>query len=140
MEKTEAIGWLSKNSLNRYRPALLYTQFSLFLFGAFFWIDAAIGGSNFKELTWGALAYSIPAKTWAAWNMGASAIAIIGLIKPVRDWMVATGAGLHCFQFAVITYSTTFTGGEAIVGLLSSVFFLPLHMWLLSEAWFRWRQ
>lgn len=140
MQSAESIGWLAKNSLDRYRPALIYAQFSLFVFGVFFWIDASLGSGNFKEATWGAFAYSFPAKGWAALNMGASAIAVIGLLKPIRSGMVAIGAGLHCVQFAAISYSTALTGGEAIVGLFASVFFLPLHMWLLSEAVQRWRQ
>lgn len=140
MENAECIGWLAKNSLDRYRPALIYCQTSLLIFGIFFWLDASLGAGNFKEVTWGAFAYSFPAKGWAALNMGASAIAIIGLLKPVRSGMVALGAILHIAQFAAISYSTTFTGGEAIVGLFASVFFLPLHMWLFSEAVQRWNR
>lgn len=134
MERVECIGWLSKNSLNRYRPALIYSQLSLFTLGVFFWVDATIGAGNFKLETWGYFAYAFPAKMWAAWNMGASAITMIGLIRPVNNRMVAFGAFLQCLQFLVISYSTIITGGEAVVGLFASVFFLPLHMWLLSEA------
>ena len=140
MQSDECIGWLAKNSLDRYRPAMIYAQFSLFVFGVFFWIDASIGAGNFKEATWGLFAHSFPAKAWGALNMGASAIAIIGLLKPIRSGMVSVGAGLHCVQFAAISYSTTMTGGEAIVGLFASVFFLPLHMWLFSEAVQKWRR
>lgn len=133
------IGWLSKNSLNRYRPALSYMQFSLFIFGVFFWIDASLGEAGFKADTWGSLAYLIPAKAWAALNMGASAITIIGLRKPIQSWMVAAGAFLHCVQFLLISISATMYGGEMIVGLFASVYFLPLHMWLLYEATSRWK-
>lgn len=140
MESTDSIGWLAANSLDRYRPALMYAQMSLFLFGCFFWIDANSGGAGFKEVTWGSFAYFIPAKIWAAWNMVASAICIVGLKKPVKTKLVVLGAFLHCLQFSVIAYSTTFTGGEPVVGLFASTFFLPLHMWLLIEAARRWRQ
>lgn len=136
---SDCVGWLSKNSLNRYRPAVMYAQLALFVFGVMFWIDATIGANGFKEETWGALAYSIPAKAWAMLNMCASGFTIIGLKKPIRSWMVVIGATLHCIQFAVISYSATYTGGEMIVGLMSSVYFLPLHMWLLYEAVKRWR-
>lgn len=133
------IGWLSKNSLIRYRPGLLYIQYAFFLFGVFFWIDATLGQDGFQEDTWGSFAYMFPAKLWAALNMGASAIAIIGLTKPIRSWMVAVGAFLHFIQFAAITYSAIFTDGEMIVGLLSSVLFLPMYMWLFYESFTRWK-
>lgn len=135
----DCIGWLAKNSLNRYRPAILYTQYSLFVFGVMFWLDANLGSEGFKEATWGAFAYFFPAKMWAALNMGASALAIVGLKKPIRTWMVSAGAFLHCVQFGAISYSATYTGGEMIVGLFASVYFLPLHMWLLYEAVTRWK-
>ena len=136
---SDCIGWLSKNSLNRYRPAILYTQYSLFVFGVMFWIDANLGADGFKEETWGAFAYFFPAKMWAALNMGASALAIIGLKKPIRSWMVAIGAALHCVQFGAISYSATYTGGEMIVGMFASVYLLPIHMWLFYEAANRWK-
>lgn len=136
---SECIGWLSRNSLNRYRPAILYTQYSMFVFGVLFWIDANLGGEGFKEATWGSFAYLFPAKMWAALNIGASALSIIGLKKPIRSWMVAVGSGLHFIQFSSITYSATYTGGEMIVGLMASVYFLPMHMWLFYEAVSRWK-
>lgn len=118
----------------------MYAQFSLFLFGVFFWIDASVGGNGFKELTWGSFTYAIPAKAWAVLNMVASAIAFVGLKKPIKTKLVAVGAFLHCIQFSAISYSTTFTGGESIVGLFASTFFLPLHLWLLIEAARGWKR
>lgn len=133
------IGWLSTNGLNRYRPLFVYMQYSLFVFGAIFWIDSHLSSHGFQESTWGSIAYIIPAKAWAAWNMGAAAITIIGLKKPVQSWMVAFGSFLHCLQFLLISISAQFSNGEMVVGLFASVYFLPLHMWLCYEAMRRWK-
>lgn len=132
-------GWISRNSLLRYRPGLLYIEYAFLFFGICFWVSATIGHEGFGEETWGAFAYIFPAKVFAAFNMGASALCIIGLRKPIKTWMIAAGAALQCLQFSVISYSAIYTDGEMIVGLASSVLFLPLHMWLFYEAFARWK-
>lgn len=135
----ECIGWLAKNGMNRYRPAILYSQYSLLVFGIMLWVDATISYGSLHPTTWGLIAYTVPAKAWAVIIMGASAACVIGLKKPVKRWMVGIGAFLHCVQFSVITISVVYTGGDVAVGILASVFFLPLHMWLFYEAVIRWR-
>lgn len=134
MTRCDEIGWLASGGIGRYRPGLIYIQLAMFTAGVFFWVDATLGMGGFKPGTWGEFAYSIPAKLWSVWNMGASAITMVGLMKPVNNRMVATGAALQCAQFSAISYSAAFTGGDSAIVVFSSVFFLPLHMWLLNEA------
>lgn len=131
---TVEIGWLARNSLARHRPLIQMAQIALFVIGALFWVDSLDGGKSFTPDVWGALAYSIPAECWAASFMLAAAITYIGLVKPVRNWMVITGAAMHCVQHLTLSYSATFTGGVPVIGLYASLFFLPLHLWLLIES------
>ena len=112
-------------------------QWGLFLIGAIFWIDASLHSQGFNLEVFGSLAYSIPAKVWAVACMSASAFCIIGLMKPVKRWMVCVGASSHCLQFVLISYSAVFTGGAYVIGLYASILLLPLHAWLLYEAAFR---
>lgn len=129
-----SIGWLSKNTIDRHRPVFMAMQWGLFVIGAIFWIDSSIGSQGFNLVVFGSLAYSIPAKVWSFACMMSSALCILGLIKPVRRWMVAFGAGGHCVQFVLISYSAVFTGGAYVIGLYASILLLPLHMWLFFEA------
>lgn len=133
-DKTVTEGWLSDSGISRHRPVLIAMQCSLMFIGVLFWIDAMGDGVGFKEETWGWLAYSLSAKAWAFLNMATAAITINGLIKPIRNWMVAVGASMHCIQFLVLSYSAALCGGVFVIGLYASVFFLPLHMWMLFEA------
>ena len=131
-----SIGWLSKNTIDRHRPVFLAMQWGLFLIGAVFWMDASNNYQGFNLAVFGAFAYAIPAKVWAIACMGSAAFTIMGLIKPVRRWMVCLGAGSHCLQFVLISYSAVFTGGAYVIGLYASILLLPLHLWLFFEAAF----
>ena len=124
----------SHEGLTRYRPLLLLIEFSLFVIGALFWIDANMGGTGFTPDVWGTIAYAIPVKVWAMANMGAAAITFIGLADPPRWWMVFAGALLHGVQSAILCVSVTLSGGELVVGMYSLIFFLPLHFWIGMEA------
>lgn len=126
--------WLAHSDLDRHRPIFTVMQFLLFCIGAIFWIDANTTGVGFKEETWGSLAYSLPAEAWAFMNMASSTITMIGLARPIKGWMVAIGTTGHLIQFMVLSYSATMCGGVFVVGLYASVFFMPLHIWLLFEA------
>lgn len=128
------IGWLTKNGLYRHRPMFMAIQVSLFLIGCMFWIDTQNNGRGFTEEVWGSLAYSIPASFWAFLNMASSSITIVGLMKPVRRWMVIVGAALSCVQFIVLSWSAVFDGGAVVIGFYASMFFLPMHIWLMMEA------
>lgn len=134
--KTATVGWLAKNGLARYRPMLMLIEAGLFLIGGLFWADTMLGGAAFTEEIWGALAYSMPAAVWALLHMSASAMTLAGLIKPVRNWMVISGAAGSCLQYLVLSWSAIFDGGVAVIGLYASVIFLPMHIWLIFEAAF----
>lgn len=133
------IGWLSKNSLDRHRPAFMAAEWSLLMVGFLFWIDASGSSMGFAKEVFGQLAYSLPAKFWALVMMVCSAITIMGLRRPITHWMVLVGAFCHCIHFLLLSYSAAFTGGAFVIGLFASVFFLPLHMWILFEAVMRGR-
>lgn len=128
------VGWLAKNGMARHRPVFMAAEASLFLVGCCFWVDAVLGGKGFDEATWGALAYSVPALFWAGANMSCAALTLVGLVKPVRNWMVIVGASLASLQYMVLSYSAIFDGGASVIGLFALLFFLPLHLWLIFEA------
>jgi hypothetical protein len=126
--------WVYHNSIDRHRPVFMSMQGALFIIGVMFWVDAMGDGVGFKEETWGWLAYSFPAAGWAFLNMATSAITMIGLMRPVRNWMVIVGASSHIAQFLILSYSAVMCGGVFVIGLYASVFFLPMHLWILLEA------
>ena len=128
------IGWLARNGLARYRPMFMLAEVALFVIGCIFWVDANAGASSFTADVWGHFAYSIPATYWAAFNMGCSSLTLAGLIRPVRNWMVIVGAGLSCVQYLILAWSAVFDGGAAVIGMYASLFFLPLHLWIVFEA------
>lgn len=133
-DQMATIGWLSKNSLDRHRPAFLAAEISLFFIGTLFWIDATQNAVGFADQIFGKFAYSLPAKMWAGIMMYASFLLILGLKRPVKNWLVVAGASFHCIHFVLLSYSAVFTGGAFVIGLFCSVFFLPLHIWILFEA------
>ena len=125
---------LLSNSLDRHRDVWIAMQLSLFIIGCMFWRDSMTGAEGFAEETWGEFAYSFPAAMWAAVLMGSSSMIIIGLLDPIKNWMVFVGSSIACINFALLSYSAVFTNGVVVVGLYASVFFLPLHMWLFVES------
>lgn len=128
------IGWLSINRMNRHRPFIMAIEAGLFAIGCCFWIETMLAGSAFTADIWGDLAYSIPAQFWALANMSVSALTLAGLMKPIKNWMVALGAGLSCVQYIVLSWSAIFDGGAAVIGMYASILLLPMHIWLLFEA------
>lgn len=126
--------WVYHNALDRHRPVFLVMQGLLFFIACIFWVDARTIGVGFDAETWGHFAYSIPAEFWSFCLMATSSLTMIGLVKPVKRWMVAVGCVFHCVQFIVLSYSAVFTGGVFVVGLYASCFFFPLHAWMLVEA------
>lgn len=127
-------GWLSRNTLDRHRPFLIVIELQLFTIGCLFWVDSYGSSSQLTPETWGSLAYMFPADMWAFCAMFCSAVLINGLMKPIKGRMVVLGSAVSCIQFIVLSYSAAFTGGEVVIGLYASVFFLPIHIWILIEA------
>lgn len=136
MQTSEAqwFGAYERYSICRFRPLLLAIEFLLCMIGCFFWVNAWLGYQGFNPWTYGDLAYMLPAKMWAASMMAGSAMCIIGLIKPIKKWMVIAGSAFLSVQFMVLAYSAIYTGGEFVIGIFSSNFFLTIHLWMLIEA------
>jgi len=121
-------------SLERFRPLLLLAQMILFVIGAAFWVMARHQIDAFNAATFGSFAVQFPAEMWAGAMMVGAAFAYVGLIRPIRRKLVAVGASVHVLHFTALSYSTTFTGGEHVIGLYASFFFSPLHLWMIVEA------
>jgi len=131
---------IQAGSLDRYGPIYRMIEGCLFAVGILFWLDATNGQPGFSQQVWGDFAYSIPAVYWAAANMGAAAITLIGLINPVHKQKVLFGASLHIAQHAALSFSAVFTGGEYVIGVYASVLLLPLHIAMAAGALAEWKR
>lgn len=138
--KQTAESIVGPHSLERYAPLFIVIQGLLFIVGCIFWIDASQGASAFSPTTWGRWAWDLSAEFWAALNMGASAICLIGLINPIHRKMVILGGSLHMLQHIGLSFSAFFTGGDVAIGLYASVFFLTLHMVMTAGAIAEWKR
>ena len=116
------------------QPILCQMQVAIILIGALFWVEARMQGEAFDAAVFGAFALRFPAEMWAGVMMGASAMCWIGLRHPVRQWMVAIGAGLQTVQYLALGYSAIATGGEMVIGLHCTAQFAPIYMVMFWEA------
>lgn len=122
------------DTLDRCRPAFMAAQIMLFIVASGFWAFSSLGGDTMHPAIYGTFATSIPAKFWAMIMMAGCAMIINGLVRPINNWMVATGGALLCVNFTALAYSAIFTGGQFVIGIFASVFFLTWHIWLTLEA------
>lgn len=121
-------------SLDRYRPIWIMIEGGLLAIAALFWISIGLDVSAFSPDTWGEWACQFPARYWAA-IMGVSAtLTITGLIRPITARRVAFWSTVQALQFIALAYSATFTGGQFVIGVYSSVLFAPLHLVLAVQA------
>jgi len=125
---------MARGSLYRYGPLLILMNLSLFAIAVSFWADANSGAAGFQEATWGAFAYSFPAKAWAAIMLAGSALVAGGLMRPPNSWIVAVGCLLQLVEFGGIAYSAIMTNGEMVVGIFAAIFFVPIYIWVLLEV------
>lgn len=122
------------HALDRYRYMWMMIEGGLLAIAILFWVSVGMGVSAFSPDTWGAWACEYPARAWAA-TMGASAaLTITGLMRPITSGRVAFGAFVQAVQFMALAYSATFTGGQFVIGVYSSVLFAPLHLVLMVQA------
>lgn len=121
-------------SLDRYRPLWMHFEFGLLTIGILFWVSIGMGVSAFSPETWGTWACAYPARLWAAIMVISSAMIFTGLMRPITARRVAIGAIIQTLQFMALAYSATFTGGQFVIGVYSSVLFAPLHIVLAVEA------
>lgn len=113
---------------------LPWTQVSMFIIGAVFWVMATTQGAPFDAETFGYFALEYPAEAWAMAMMGPAALTWVGLRNPVKHWMVAIGAGLQFLNFCALGYSFLWTGGQPVMGLFAIIFFAPLHAYIFGAA------
>jgi hypothetical protein len=125
------------HELDRYRPILCMIEAALFGIGCLFWVDSMTDQVGYSEATWGSFAYQFNAEFWAFIMMAASAMTLIGLIRPIMRKMVTFGALIQTVQFALLSYSAAFTGGEFVIAIYASVLFVPMHFWLMIEGMHR---
>jgi hypothetical protein len=107
----------------------------LLAIAALFWISIGFGVSAFSPETWGEWACQFPARAWAAIMALSAAMVVTGLMRPITSRRVAWGSLLQAAQFLALAYSATFTGGQFVIGVYSSVLFAPLHILLAVQAW-----
>lgn len=119
--------------IDRHRPLLIQIQITLFLVGIFFYVSGVTWPGVFQESTWGSLAYERPAWFWGAVNAVSAMITAMGLIKPVKNWMIVSGAALQVLQFGAITVSCFTYGGDKGIGLYAMAL-MVLHCKMTYEA------
>lgn len=119
--------------IDRHRPLLIQVQVALFLVGLFFYVSGVTWPGVFQESTWGSLAYERPAWFWGAVNAVSAMITAMGLIRPVKNWMIVCGAVLQVCQFGAITTSCMAYGGDKGIGLYAAAL-LVLHCKMIYEA------
>jgi hypothetical protein len=122
------------NALDRYRYLWMMIEGGLLGIALLFWVSVGLGVSAFSPETWGSWACEYPARGWAAVMGTSAALTITGLMRPVTARRVAFGAAVQAVQFMALAYSATFTGGQFVIGVYSSVLFAPLHIVLMVQA------
>jgi len=142
MEKLRGLAfWSGPHTLQRYGPAFIVWHGLMFLVGFMFWRDAAQTEiSLFRETTWGAVAYSQKAEVWAAINMVASTLSVIGLVDRPRRYFAVVGGVLNVAQYFVLSYSAAFTGGDPAVALYVSLLLMPINLLVLLGIVCEWRR
>lgn len=122
------------HALDRYRYLWMMIEGGLLAIALLFWTSVGLGVSAFSPETWGAWACEYPARIWAAVMGASAALTITGLMRPITSGRVAFGAFVQAVQFMALAYSATFTGGQFVIGVYSSVLFAPLHLVLMVQA------
>lgn len=117
MESTKATSQAPARSKFLAQPVLLWLQLANFAIGASFWMMAQATDQAFGPAVYGDLAVSLPAEFWAALCMGGSMICAIGLLDPVKRWMVTVGSAVMIVNYFALSYSAAVTGGEMVVSI-----------------------
>ena len=119
--------------IDRHRPLLFQMELVLCAVGVFFYIGGMFFDGVFRVSTWGEWAYFIPAWIWGAVNAIGAGISAFGLMRPIKNCMVAVGATIHVIQFTAIFQSCMFSGGDSGIGFYGLALAV-LHAKLLYEA------
>ena len=140
METILKLSFTDRHSLERYAPAYMFFQAILLAIGCYFWIAATAEAVSFAPTTWGHFAYDLGAEFWAAVNMAASAICIIGLVDPIRRGMVVLGGAVHVLEYVGLTYSAIYTGGDPAVGIYASALLTSVNIVMAGSAAVSWKR
>lgn len=109
-------------------------QFAILAIGTLFMAEALSSGVGFSARVFGDFALQFPAEMWAFWMMAGSAMILLGLKRPERHWMIATGALVQTLQYLALGYSAVMTGGEMVIGLHCTMYFAPSFARTFVEA------
>ena len=115
-------------------PLLRWFQIGIIIIGLMFWVEARMQAEAFSSEVFGAFALHFPAELWAGAMASASLMIWIGLINPVKRWMVAVGAAIQTVQYLALGYSSIMTGGEMVVGLHCTLLFAPFFAAIFWRA------
>ena len=115
-------------------PILRWMQVCIVIVGSAFWIEARLQAESFSPDVFGSFAVRFPAEAWAGVMVTASLIIWIGLLDPLKRWMVAVGAALQTAQYLALGYSAIMTGGELVVGIHCTVLFAPIFAAIFWRA------
>lgn len=140
MEKALGFSFAQRHTLERYAPAYIFVQSILLMIGCYFWIATKHAGIEFSPDTWGWFAWNLSAGFWAAINMGASAISIVGLINPIKRGMVVLGGAIHVAEYAGLSFSAFYTGGDPAVGIYASALLMSINITMVGWALVSWKQ
>lgn len=132
----DGAGWLcSGEALVVLRPAWMAMEVALLLIGLLFWSTLMMGVSAFSPETYGQWAVQFPALGWAAAQITGSLLIVYGLMRPITHWPAMVGSLVHVIQYQALALSAILTGGQVVIGIYPSVFFVPAHLVLAVEAW-----
>lgn len=140
MEAILAAAFTDRHTLERYAPAYILFQSITLAIGCYFWIASTLDAASFEPTTWGHFAWSLSAEFWAAVNMAASAICIIGLINPIRRSLVVIGGLMHIAEYIGLSYSAFYDGGDPAVGIYASALLMSLNIVMVGGAFVSWKQ
>lgn len=119
---------------NLSHPVLKALQIGFFVIGAALWTVARLRPSEFDVNMYGEFALRYHAEYWAALIMCGAALSLVGLQHPVKRYMVIIGGLTSSLTFFALGFSATVTQGELMIGLVCSVLFAPLYVWMTLEA------
>ena len=113
---------------------LRWMQIGIIIIGCAFWIEARMKSEAFSKEIYGAFAVQFPAELWAGATVTGSLIIWIGLLDPMKRWIVAVGAAIQTVQYMGLGYSAVMTGGELVIGVHCTVLFAPIFAAIFWRA------
>lgn len=107
-------------------PLIRWMQVAIIIIGCAFWIEARLQANAFSPAVFGQFATRFPAEAWAGIMVTGSLMIWIGLLDPLKRWMIAIGAAIQTLQYLALGYSAIMTSGELVVGIHCTALFVPV--------------